>query len=371
MHDRTRTSIAFAYVLPVLAMALGIALRGIEHAVPELPDWALVVVPVAATAFLLPTVFAALHHAEAVARRLGEPYGTLVLTIAVTTIEVAIIVSLMLHGRNNPTLAREAVFSVVMIVCAGVVGVCLMLGALRHRVQELQQQGTSAILAVLVALSVLALILPNHTGSMPHGIFTTGQLAFVSLVSVLLYGAFLFMQTVRHRTDFLDMSPDEQGRDHRRPPAQVAFASFILLFVGLAAIVMLAKQVAAGVEDGLELMGVAQPDAIVGALIAALVLLPESISAVRAALQNRLQKSLNIALGSALATIGLTIPAVAAVSLITDHELTLGLENGDGVLLMLTLLLSVVSFGTGRTNVLTGLVHLVVFATYLLLLVIP
>jgi Ca2+:H+ antiporter len=206
---------------------------------------------------------------------------------------------------------------------------------------------------------------------MPHGIFSTGQLVFVSLVSVLLYGAFLFMQTVRHKADFLDLFAAANGGERDPPAIRTAIASFVLLLVGLVAIVMLAKQLAAGVEDGLEALGIEQPDAIVGALIAALVLLPESISAVRAALQNRLQKSLNIALGSALATTGLTIPAVALVSLLSRHELTLGLENGDGVLLTLILLLSVVSFGTGRTNVLTGLVHLVVFATYLLLLVIP
>jgi len=311
-----------------------------------------------------------------VARRVGEPYGTLVLTFAVTAIEVSIIVSMMLHGENNPTLAREAVFSVVMIIGSGVVGTCLTVGAIWFREQELRPQGTSAYLTVLIALSVLTLILPNYAGGKEAGSFGPAQLAFVSAASALLYCAFLLMQTGRHREDFLERR--ERGRAHHsagaghdRPGGRAALLCLGFLFLGLFAVVLLAETVAANVEDGLAALEVSRPDRIVGAFIATLVLLPETIAAIRAARDNRLQKSLNIALGSALATIGLTIPTVALVSLVTGYSITLGLGQGDSVMLLLTLVLSIVSFGTGRTNLLTGLVHLVVFATYLALLVSP
>jgi Ca2+:H+ antiporter len=334
--------------------------------------WAEAVSATLVTAIVLATVFASLRHADTVALRVGEPYGTLVLTIAVTTIEVSVVISIMLHAENNPTLAREAIFSTVIIVCAGVIGTCLTVGALRHSEQALQQQGTTAFLTVLIALSVLTLILPDHLGGGHQGNFSTGQLAFVSLTSVLLYGAFLVMQTGRYRAFFLDAATSARADPEEEiPTSRAAALSFLFLCTGLVAIVLLADDVAAGVEDGLVALALPQPDAITGALVATMVLLPEAISAIRAARGNRLQRSLNIALGSALSTIGLTVPTVALVCLLVGRDLTLGLENSDGVLLMLALLLCVVSFGTGRTNVLTGLVHLVVFATYLLLLFVP
>jgi Ca2+:H+ antiporter len=241
------------------------------------------------------------------------------------------------------------------------------LGALRHRQQDLKRQGTSATLAVLIALTVLTLVLPNFILTTEPGAFSPMQLAFVSVLSILLYSAFLFTQTVRHRDDFIEPGASKAGKlsseETKRP-----VMSFLLLPIGLIGIVLLAKQVAAGVEDGLDALHVANTDAIVGALIAGLVLLPEALSAIRAALNNELQHSLNIALGSALATIGLTIPAVAVASLITGRGLTLGLMPGDMVLLVLVLSISVVSFETGRTTVLTGLVHLVIFLAYLLLI---
>jgi Ca2+:H+ antiporter len=308
-----------------------------------------------------------------VASWFGEPVGTLVLTIAVTVIEVSIIVSMMLHGENNPTLAREAVFSVVMIIGSGVVGICLTVGALWYREQELRQQATSAFLAVLIALSVLTLVLPNFAGDSRPGAFGRGQLGFVCAVSALLYLAFLLMQTGRHREDFAEQELSEILKagtppEEAPPTGRHALVSFVFLMAGLLAVVLLAELVAAVVEDGLAALEVRRPDRIVGAFIACLVLLPETIAAIKAALANHLQKSLNIALGSALATIGLTIPSVATVSLLTGYDITLGLGPGDTVLLVLTLVLSVVSFGTGRTNLMTGLVHLVLFATYLSLL---
>ena len=322
------------------------------------------------TAVLIGAVFAALEHAETIGGRLGEPLGTVVLTLAVTIIEVAIVTSMMLHGENNPTLAREAVFSVVMIVCTGLVGTCLLTGALRFHEQELQPQGTSAFLAVLIALSVLTLVLPSFTVTTHEGTLSPAQLGFLSLVSVLLYGSFLFIQTIRHRIDFAEVSIDQTSHQ-AAPSSKQAIFALMWLFLSLLGVVLLAKRVAGGIEDALSGAGLAQTDAVIGAVIALLVLLPESLSAIRAAMRNALQTSLNGALGSALATIGLTVPGVAVVSLVTGKELRLGLDARDTVLLVLTLVLSIVSFGTGRTNMLTGLVHLVVFGTYVLLLIVP
>jgi Ca2+:H+ antiporter len=315
------------------------------------------------------TIFVVLDHAEAVARRVGEPYGTLVLTIAVTAIEVSIIVSMMLHGENNPTLARESVFSTVMIASTGVVGTCLTLGGWRHRKQAIVRQGTSAYLAVLIALTVMTLILPTYTRATDPGTFSAAQLGFVSVLSVLLYTGFLFAQTVRHREDFIE--GQAHGVSTRATPRESILASVLLLAIGLIGIVMLAEQVAASIEDALIAYQVVQADAIVGALIAGLVLMPESVSAVRAALNNELQRGLNVAMGSACATIGLTIPAVAAASLLTGRGLTLGLSAADTVLLVLALFISSVSFSNERTTFLTGLVHLVVFFAFAFLIFVP
>jgi len=326
---------------------------------------------VLAMGLLLSTVFTTVHHAEAVASHVGEPYGTLLLTLAVTAIEVSVIVSVMLHGENNPTLARESVFSNVMIASTGVVGMGLFLGGLRHRKQEVRREGTNALLAVLIALTVLTLILPNYTLSTSPGTFSTLQLAFVSLLSVLLYCAFLFAQTVRHQADFVEDILSVHTDNAHNPDRREALIRALLLVVGLLGIVLLTEQIATGLEDELMIFQVGQTDAIIGAFIAALVLAPEALAAIKAARNNELQRSMNIALGSACATIGLTIPAVAMASLFTGKELMLGLGAGDTVLLLLALSISIVSFGTGRTTVLTGLVHLVVFVAYLLLIVVP
>ncbi|HEY6632616.1 MAG TPA: ionic transporter [Rhizobiaceae bacterium] len=351
----------------LLAVVLQLGIVPADQAVPVR-----IVLSVLAIGLVFATVFVALHHAEAIAYRIGEPYGTLVLTFAVTTIEVSVIVSMMLHGDNNPTLARESVFSTVMIVCAGVVGACLTLGGLRHKSQELKRQGTSAYLSLLTALAVLTLVLPDFTLSVGHGNFSPAQLAFVSVLSLLLYASFVYAQMGSRREDFIEQLVEAEAADGRHVVAREGIAaSVVLLFVGLAGIVLLAENIAAGVEDGLVALQVSQADAIVGAFIATLVLLPESLAAIRASLRNELQRSLNIALGSACATIGLTIPAVAVASLITGRELTLGLSSGDTVLLLLGLGISVISFGTGRTTVLTGLVHLVVFCAYVFLIFFP
>jgi Ca2+:H+ antiporter len=357
------------YALPVATFLVALALQ-FSGLLRHIPVSTTLILSLLSVALICATVFVVLRHAEAIAHRIGEPYGTLVLTFAVTAIEASVIISMMLHGANNPTLARESVFSTVMIVTAGVVGICLTFGGWRHRHQHLKQEGTHAYLSVLIALTVLALVLPNYTITADPGAFSTVQLALVGLLSVLLYGGFVFVQTGRHRGDFVE----EEFDTVHDVPAHVAnglAAHVALLLIGLTGIVLLTEEIAGKVEDGLVAMEVSQADALVGAFIATLVLAPEAVSAIRASLRNELQRSLNIALGSACATIGLTIPAVAAASLLTGRSLTLGLDARDTVLLVLALSLSIVSFGTGRTTVLTGLVHLVVFVAYLLLILVP
>lgn len=356
-------------LVPVAALALGVLLSLTRGPVEHLPMPLQAAISVFVLGFVFWCVFVVLGHAEAVAHRVGEPFGTLVLTLAVTAIEASVIVSVMLHGEPNPTIARESVFSTVMIVCGGVLGLSLLLGGWRHQNQAHKQQATSSLLSVVVALAVITLILPNFTLAPHHGAYSTLQLVFVSTMCLLLYGSFVFAQLTRHRADFLDDQPAEE-RAHAAPEGNL-LRSLALLAIGLIGIVLLAESVAASLEEGLHALQLPQTDAIVGAFIATLVLLPETIAAIRAAMRNQLQQALNTALGSACATIGLTIPVVAAASMIMGHELTLGLGPGDSVLLFLALGVSTLSFSTGRTTVVTGLVHLVVFLAFLLLIAVP
>ncbi len=327
-------------------------------------------VAAAAGIVLIGTVYAAVYHAEVIAHRVGEPFGTLVLAVAVTIIEVALIVSVMLAApEKNAGLARDAVFAAVMIVCNGVVGLSLLLGAARHHEQVFQLHGAGAALAVLAALTFLTMIVPNVAEAVPGPVFSTSQLVFAGIVSLLLYGSFVFVQTVRHRDYFLPVV-DHEGDVHAPLPSnRMTALSVALLLVALVAVVGLAKSLTPTLEAGVFRLGV--PQAVVGVVIAALVLLPESLAALRAARANRLQISLNHALGSALASIGLTIPTVAAVSIALHQPLELGLNSKDQVLLTLTLLVGIVTLGTGRTSVLQGIVHLVVFAVFLFFAVVP
>lgn len=319
---------------------------------------------------LLATVIAAVYHAEVIAHRVGEPYGTLILALAVTVIETALIVSVMITApAENAGLARDTVFSAVMIVCNGIVGLCLLAGGLRYREQGFHIQGASAALAVLAALTTFTLILPNYATSALGPLYSPPQLIFAGLVSLVLYGSFVFVQTVRHRDYFLPLQSSDEEAHAPRPSGRATAVSACLLLVSLVAIVGLAKALTPAVEAGIAFAGV--PKAVVGIVIAALVLLPEGLAAVRAARLDRLQTSLNLALGSALATIGLTIPAVVAVSIAIGQPLRLGLDPKEQVLLTLTLLLCVISLGTGRTTVLQGIVHLVVFAVFLFFAVVP
>lgn len=318
---------------------------------------------------LIACVLAAVHHAEVVAHRVGEPFGTLVLAIAVTVIEVSLIVSLMLADSGDAAaLARDTVFAAIMIILNGILGMCLLAGALKHREQRFSLRGASAALCTLAALSVLTLVLPSYTSTTPGPTYSSSQLILVAVVSLLLYGTFVMVQTVRHRDYFLPA--DGEAEDHAPPPSlTTTWLSFVALVIALVAVVLLAKALSATVEAAV--IGAGLPLAIVGVVIAALVLAPEGLAAVRSARRNRLQTSLNLALGSALATIGLTIPAVAVVSLMLGLPLTLGIGAKNLVLLGLSLFVATISLANGRTTVLHGMVHLVIFAVYLFTTVVP
>jgi Ca2+:H+ antiporter len=316
---------------------------------------------------LFGTVFAAVHHAEVIAHRIGEPYGTLLLTLAVTIIEVALIATIMLGDKAVPTLARDTVFAVVMIVCNGLVGVCILVGGVKFREQDFRVSGANLYLSMLVVLATITLILPNTTLTAPGPVFSNAQLVFVSVVTLLLYGVFLYTQTIRHQDYFVADGGDEGGT--AAISGRMLALSAALLLVSLLAVVLLSKKFSLVVDAGTELVGA--PEAFAGILVAALILLPESISAIAAARGNDLQKSINLALGSSLATIGLTIPAVAVAAYTLEKQLVLGLSEQKMVLLALTFVLSMLTFGTGRTNILFGLVHLVVFAIYIFMVFVP
>ena len=324
----------------------------------------------AAGAALIATVFSAVYHAEVVAHRTGEPFGTLVLAISVTVIEVALIVSVILAApAAKAGVARDTVFAAVMIVCNGVVGVCLLAGGARHHEQGFQIFGASAALAVLAALTTLTMILPSVATTMPGPVFSTSQLVFAGIVSLILYGSFIFVQTVRHRDYFLPTEGESDDAYALPSSNKAALISAGFLFAALVAVVGLAKSLTPVLEIGVKRLDV--PEATIGIVIAALVLLPEGLAALRAARANLLQTSLNLALGSALASIGLTIPVVAVVSIALRQPLELGLDAKDQVLLALTLFVSIVTLGTGRTTVLQGIVHLIIFAAFLFFAVVP
>jgi Ca2+:H+ antiporter len=320
--------------------------------------------------FLAGAVFSAVHHAEVIAHKVGEPFGTLVLALAVTAIETSLLVALMLAGGAEAmSLARDTVFATVMIVATGVLGACLLVGGLRHGAPAFRVEGTTPMLAVLAALATTTLVLPNFTTSTPGPTLTAGQLGFTAVASLALYGVFVFVQTVRHRDYFLPVA-DADGESHAPPPsARTSWTSALLLVVALVGVVGLAKVLAPSIESAVD--GAGAPRAVVGIAIALLVLLPETLAAVRAAARDRLQTSLNLGLGSALATIGLTVPAVALVSRFLPHPLMLGLPAMEMALLALTMLISGLTLSGGRATVLQGAVHLVLFALFLFLAVIP
>ncbi|MGA8903291.1 calcium:proton antiporter [Bradyrhizobium sp.] len=355
-----------AWIFPALAVLLFVAATAAGYRFAPSP--AGLAFAAVLLLILFGTVFAAVHHAEVVAERIGEPFGTLLLTLSVTIIEVALIATIMLGEKSVTTLARDTVFAVVMIVCNGLVGLCILAGGLRYREQDIQVSGSSLYLSVLAVLATITLIMPNYTLTTPGPIYSAGQLGFVSTVTILLYGVFLYTQTVRHRDYFV---ADAAAAAHEGPQAskRVILLSAGLLLVSLLAVVLLAKKFSQVVDAGAALIGA--PPAFAGILVALLILMPEGVAAIAAARRNDLQKSINLALGSSLATIGLTIPAVAIAAYELDKQLVLGLSSQDMVLLVLTLLLSLLTLGSGRTNILFGLVHLVVFAVFLFMVFVP
>ncbi|MFT3917592.1 MAG: hypothetical protein QM704_26950 [Anaeromyxobacteraceae bacterium] len=320
---------------------------------------------------LVAAVLAAVHHAEVVAHRVGEPFGTLVLALAVTVIEVALVVSMMLAaGPEKAALARDTIFSTVMIIANGVIGLCVLVGGLRHREQSFKVEGMGPAFASLVTLATLVLVLPTFTQSAPGPVYSHSQLVFAGLASLTLWGVVTFAQTVRHRDYFLPPGGVLADDIHAEPPsARRALLSLALLFVSLVSVVGLAKVLSPRVEEAVAAAGA--PESVIGIAIALVVLLPETVAAVRAARADRLQTSLNLALGSALATIGLTIPVVVAASLVIGFPLVLGLEGKDLVLLLLTAVVGAVTLGPGRTSILQGAIHLVVFAAFLFLALVP
>lgn len=358
----TSTLPLWTWALPVLAATfLAARLTGVLDAQG-------IAITLLAAALLGGAVFAAVHHAEVVALRVGEPFGSLVLAASVTVIEVALIVSIMLSAPDGgATVARDTVFAAIMIVLNGIIGLCLLLGGVRHFEQAFKIQGTGAGLAVIGTLATLALILPNYTRSVPGPIYSDAQLIFVGIVSLSLYCLFLFVQTVRHRDFFLDAT--DPRTQHARPTGLITLFSIVLLLVALVSVVLLAKTLSPVIEQSVANAGL--PAAFVGVVIASVVLLPEGLSAVRAARANRLQTSLNLSLGSAMATIGLTIPVVAVVSLVLGKPLALGLQPEHIVLLVLTLFISTLSLATGRTTVLQGGVHMVIFAAFMTIAAVP
>lgn len=319
--------------------------------------------------------FSVVRHAEAIAEKLGEPYGTLVLTLSVIVIEVSLLAAIMLHGQNNPTLARDAMFATLMIVLNGMVGAALLMGALRYWEQEYNLAGARAFLMVIAALAVFALILPNYTKTAPDPSQAPMKALLFAIITVLFYIVFVVIQTVRHRAFFAE--PEGNGRhdmlhDEAQPHSRVSGSlgfHICMLLLTLLPVVLLSEYLAIIVDFGIEDLDL--PDALGGVLIAILVLSPEGLTAFHAALVNQLQRAMNVCLGSALATIGLTIPAVLTIGLITGCEVHLGLDEVQTVLLILTLFVSALTFGGVRTNVLQGTVHLLLFIVYIALIFSP
>lgn len=320
---------------------------------------------------LVGAVLAAVHHAEVVAHKVGEPYGTLILAIAITVIEVSLIVSLMVAGGSETSaIARDTVFAAIMIILTGIIGLCLLFGGARYKEQTFIKSGTSAALVTLTAISVLTLVLPNYTTSVLGPIYSSSQLIFVAIVSLILYGTFVMIQAVRHRDYFLPAEEETNEEAHAQPPTTFATTlSLILLIISLGAVVLLAKKLAPTIES--VVVNAGAPKSLVGIIVALVILLPEGMAALRAARKNRLQTSLNLALGSALASIGLTIPAVAIVSIFTGFPVIIGIDTKSTVLLILSLFTIMLSFGTGRTTILQGVVLLMIFAVYLFTTVVP
>jgi Ca2+:H+ antiporter len=369
-------SIALGFLRAEYPFFVGVATAGIFLALGSgvlenvAHPFALVAILIVLLAAVLWSAISAVHHADCLAVKCGEPYGTLILTLSVISIEVMMISAAMLHGANNPTLARDTMFGVVMIALNGLVGFALLLGGLRHHEQNYNLQGAGAYLNTIMALVVLGLVLPNFTTSLSGPRFTRVQEIFLITVTLILYAIFLVIQTGRHRQYFKDAASASDSNDHHASlqPRSAGYHSAMLLLY-LIVVIVLAKKFAIPLDNCIERFGM--PQAFGGAIVAALVLAPEALSAIKAAQKNQLQRSVNLLHGSVLATIGLTIPAVLIIGMATDRSIVLGVEGGNLPLLILTLGASIVTFGSGKTNILQGCIHLLLFAVFLLLIFSP
>lgn len=344
-------------IVPIAALGTDLALHGGAGMATAL----------ALGAALIAAVLAAVHHAEVLAVRLGEPFGAILLALAVTVIELGLIVSIMLGDQPEPTLLRDTIHAVVVLVLHGIAGLCIVVGAIRHREQEFRTQGAQAYLIVLLPMVAVTLVLPNFTTSAPGPFYTTAQLVFVSAVCLLLWLAFTFVQTVRHRDHFTPLR--EVTSEVARPSGRIAAGALAMLLIALVAVVLLAKGVSPFIQSAVGALGA--PPALVGVIVAAIVLMPEAMTALRAAREDQLQTSINLALGSGVASIGLTVPAVAAIAWWTGSPLELGVTPGSAVLLTLSFMMAIITYGTGRTSLLSGFVHLILLATWLFLVIAP
>jgi Ca2+:H+ antiporter len=317
---------------------------------------------------LLAGVLSSVHHAEVIAARVGDPFGAIILALAVTVIELGLIVSVMIGPHPEPTLVRDTMHAVVVLVLHGLAGLCIVVGAIKHREQEFRTQGAQAYLTVLLPMIAITLILPNHTVASPGPYYSGSQLIFVSACCLLLWLAFTFVQTIRNR-DYFVVPVKQKVVTGPRPDRRTATIALGMLLVALAAVVLLAQAVTPIIQGAVEALGA--PPALVGVIVATIVLLPEATTAVRAALTDRLQTSINLALGSAVSSIGLTVPTVAMIAWWTGHPLELGISDGGALLLGLSFLMAMITYGNGRSSLLSGVVHLILLGMWLVFLIAP
>lgn len=355
---RLKEFLHYTYIFPVLAVVYyfsGLIGNGVVY-------------DIIAGLLLTGSVLSAVHHAEVVAHKVGEPFGTIILALCITIIEVALIISLMVAGGDQAiTLARDTVFAAVMIILNGIIGICILIGGVKYYEQFFARTSATTYLVSIVSILILTLVLPNFTSSVNGPFYNTAQLIFVSIACLVIYGVFLMVQTVRHRNYFI--ITDEDSDSHYIPTKMATIISFVFLVICLVIVVLMAKGLSGTIEDMVRSVGA--PKSLVGVIIAAVVLLPEGVAAIRAARSNQIQSSLNLALGSALASIGLTIPAVSIVCIMYDIPFVLGLDKKDIILLSLSVFIVMLSLSRGKTNILYGTVLLVNLAAYIFTVIVP
>ena len=363
-HDNSRIRLHWSLLAPLCCLAIFALAETVFH------DSTPAALFLAAVPLLFVSVFVAVHHAEVLAHRIGQPFGSLLLALSVTLIEVSLIVSVLLaDAEGDNAVARDTVFAAIMIVLNGIVGLCLLIGGLKYHVQEFRAPSATAALGVLSTLAVLGLVLPNFTQAVPGPVYAPAQLIFVASMSLMLYLLFLFVQMYSHRSEFMELNDDKATAHGPAAAGPALLLSALALPVALLAVVLAAEMLAEPMSEGIEAAGL--PEAIVGVVIALIVLLPEGIASIRAATANRLQTSLNLALGSALASLCLTIPVVSLLSLALGRHLVLGLEAEHIVLLVLTLFVSTLSLVMGRTTMMQGGIHLVIFGAFITISALP